>query len=279
MRKKTKFSIITPSYNQGEFLEETILSVLNQDYPNLEYIIIDGGSNDNSVEIIKKYQKSLKYWVSEPDKGQSDAINKGLKIATGSILQWLNSDDVLMKGALNYINEYFNKNPDKGCMIGDLQLINLTGKFTTLIKAVPFHFNSALFTTGLVPQPSTFFTRRAWEKTGNLDISLTYQFDYEYFLRMAKAGVKFGILRKSIAQFRLHPDSKTVSEYNNLFFESVTTIQDYYLPSSLKNAKFKNKYLKLLKLFYKIRIFIARAFLRGDFIPFRAKIARIRILK
>ena len=274
MKKFSKISIITPSYNQDQFLEETILSVLSQDYPNLEYIIIDGGSTDNSIDIIKKYNKRITYWVSEPDDGQADAINKGFHKATGDILHWLNSDDVLLKGALNLVNDFFIQNPEIDCVMGDLKIIDPTGKFLTLIKAVPFHFNSALYTTGLVPQPSTLFTRKAWRKTGNLDISFTYQFDYEYFLRMSKAGVKFSLLRKPIAQFRLHPDSKTISKYNDLFFKSILTIQDRYLPESLKKIKFKEKYLKLLKLFYKIRIFTIRAFLRGDFIPYRAKRAR-----
>src|SRR5450759_2806690 len=107
-----KISVITPSYNQGQFLEETILSVINQNYPNLEYFIIDGGSTDNSIEIIKKYEKHLTYWVSEKDNGQAHAINKGFKKATGDIVCWINSDDLLIQGAINTISNYFSRNPD-----------------------------------------------------------------------------------------------------------------------------------------------------------------------
>src|SRR5688572_2633651 len=116
-KKYPKISIITPSYNQGEYIEKTILSVLEQNYPNLEYIIIDGGSTDNSTEIIRKYADRITYWISEPDKGQSDAINKGLKLATGDIVNWLNSDDYYEPGALFKVAEAFN-NPEVNVFAG-----------------------------------------------------------------------------------------------------------------------------------------------------------------
>ena len=114
-----KISIITPSYNQGIFIEETILSVLDQNYPNLEYIIMDGGSTDNTVDIIKKYEDRITYWISEKDNGQSDAINKGFHKSTGDILHWLNSDDVLVPRALNMLVEYLSNNPDIICLKPD----------------------------------------------------------------------------------------------------------------------------------------------------------------
>lgn len=266
-----KISIITPSYNQGQFLEETILSVLNQNYPNMEYIIIDGGSTDNSVDVIKKYGSRLSYWLSEKDRGQSNAINKGFHKCTGDILHWLNSDDVLLPGSLDLVAGFFEQHPDIDCVIGDLKVIDSNGQFLILKKAIPFDFKTALYTSCLVPQPSTLFTRRAWEKTGDLDVSLYYQMDFEYFLRMAKAGVKFGLLKKPLAKFRLHAESKTVSEYNDLFFQAYRSIQDQYLSVPIKDMPFKEDFLKLMNIFYKGRIFFTRAILRGDFIPYKHK--------
>src|ERR1035437_4288596 len=122
-----KISVITPSFNQGKYLESTIKSVLEQDYPNLEYIVIDGGSEDNSVEIIKKYEKHLAYWESVKDKGQSHAINKGFAIATGEILAWLNSDDTYEQNAIYNIAEWFRKYPELDFIYGDVNIIDEKG--------------------------------------------------------------------------------------------------------------------------------------------------------
>ncbi|MCR4432278.1 MAG: glycosyltransferase [Tepidanaerobacteraceae bacterium] len=269
-----KVSIVTPSYNQGQFLEETILSVLNQNYPNLEYIIIDGGSTDNSVEIIKKYADRLEYWVSEPDRGQSDAINKGFHRASGEILHWLNSDDVLVPGALQNVAEYFLKHPEIGCVIGDIEMIDENSNLLFQRKAIPFHFRTALYGACSVPQPSTLFRREAWLKTGDLDVSLQYQMDFEYFLRMAKAGVKFGLLRKPVARFRLHASSKTISEYDNLVWSTNRSIQSSFLPFRVKEDGLLGFYMKFMKWIYRTRAFIVRAITRGDAIPFRGAIVR-----
>lgn len=270
-----KISIVTPSYNQGQFLEETILCVLNQDYPNLEYMIIDGGSTDNSVEIIKKYEDRLAYWVSEPDKGQSEAINKGFHRATGEIFHWLNSDDVLVPGALQVVAEYFLEHPHIGCVIGDIETIDENSRFLFLRKAIPFHFRTALYGAYSVPQPSTLFTKEAWLKTGDVDVSLQYQMDSEYFLRMAKAGVKFDLLRKPVARFRLHTGSKTVSEYNNLVWDADRiTIQSRFMPFQVKRNGLLGFYMKSMKWMYRTRAFLVRALTRGDSVPF--KMARLR---
>lgn len=276
-RQYPRISIVTPSFNQGKFLEETILSVLNQNYPNLEYIIIDGGSTDNSIKIIKKYEEQLAYWVSERDRGQTHAINKGFHKCTGDILHWLNSDDVLFPASLDLVAEFFEQHTDIDCVIGDLEIIGPNGQFLTFKKAVPFDFKTALYTSCLVPQPSTLFTRRAWEKTGDLDILLNYQMDFEFFLRMARVGIKFGLLKKPLAKFRLHAESKTVSEYNDMVFQSSRRIQGQYLPDTIKNMRFKEQFLKFMKIFYKARIFIIRAVIRGDFFPFKGTRARKRI--
>lgn len=269
-----KVSIITPSYNQGQFIEETILSVLNQEYPNLEYIIIDGGSTDNSVDIIKKFEKELTYWVSEPDKGQSDAINKGFHKSTGEILHWLNSDDVLVPNIISKVVQYFNDHCEIGCVIGDQINIDKNGNQLNIVKAIPFHFSTALYGACMVPQPATIFRRKAWEKTGDLSISLQYQMDFEYFLRMAKADVRFGLLKEPVAKFRLHANSKTISEYNNLVWGSNRIIQNKFLKFQVKEKGFLGYYMKFMKWFFRLRAFFIRSITRGDVIPFKGTRAR-----
>lgn len=140
-----KISIVTPSYNQAEFLERTILSVLNQNYPNLEYIIIDGGSTDGSVEIIKKFEKYLAYWVSEKDNGQTNAINKGFKISSGEILAWLNADDTYLRHTISRVVNYFQKYPQIDLIYGNAHLINKNGQLIGDLKTTDYNFNIHLF--------------------------------------------------------------------------------------------------------------------------------------
>lgn len=269
-----KVSIVTPSYNQGRFLERTILSVLNQGYPNLEYIIIDGGSTDNSVEIIKKYEDQLAYWVSEPDRGQSDAINKGFRRATGEILAWLNSDDIYRPGALFKVAAYFRQHPEIRCVSGDIVMIDQTGKVLYARKVIPFQFRMALYGGCLVPQPSTFFTRGALEKTEELDTGLQYQMDFEFFLRMASQGVKFGIIRVLLAAFRLHPASKTISEYDEKVAQANFIIRRRYSHLRFRNESVERAVFTALKWLYRAKGFLIRAVTRGDFIPFKGAVAR-----
>jgi glycosyltransferase involved in cell wall biosynthesis len=213
-----RITVVTPSYNQGHFLEQTIQSALSQDYPNLEYLVIDGGSTDNSVEIITKYADRISYWASEKDKGQSDAINKGFRRATGDVLAWLNSDDLYCPGALARVAQFFQEHPECGAVIGDQESIDKDGRVIDLKKAVPVTFRRILYSACAVPQPSTFFTRRAWEITGDVDTALHYVLDYDYFLRMQARGIRFGLIKSPLARFRLHADSKTVSEYQRSFW-------------------------------------------------------------
>lgn len=206
-------SIVTPSYNQGQFLEAAIQSVLDQDYPNIEYLVIDGGSQDQSVAILNRYTDRLAYWVSEPDRGQAHAINKGLQRARGSILGWLNSDDVLLPGAVQRAVELMAAHPEIDAIYGRLERIDEQGRpvpTPVLPKdRVDFGASTAIGEC-VVNQPGTFWRRAIMEKTGYLDESLHYAMDYEYWVRMLLAGARFYHLAEPLASFRLSPGSKTV---------------------------------------------------------------------
>lgn len=140
-----KISIVTPSYNQAQFLEETILSVLKQDYPNLEYIIMDGGSTDGSVDIIRKYEDKLAYWVSKPDKGQADAIYRGFEKSTGEILGWINSDDYYLPGAFNAVGRFFQLKPTTKFLVGNVLIVDSKGKFIYHKYNFPASFKKLLY--------------------------------------------------------------------------------------------------------------------------------------
>ncbi|MFA6596666.1 MAG: glycosyltransferase, partial [Ignavibacteriaceae bacterium] len=207
--KLPRISIITPSYNQGEFLEDTIKSVLDQNYPNLEYIIIDGGSSDNSVEIIKKYEKYLTYWVSEKDNGQTDAINKGFKKATGEIVAWINSDDYYFPGALNLIAEMYLSDPDAGLYIGNGAVADRSGKkIRRYSHDIIFDYQTLLRGSNYILQPSTFVNAKAIKEVGYLDVSLFYAMDLEYWLRIAS---KFSVttINEELSAYRWYDDIKT----------------------------------------------------------------------
>jgi len=158
-----KISIVTPSYNQAQFLERTILSVLNQNYPNLEYIIIDGGSTDGSVEIIKKYEKYLAYWVSEKDKGQADAINKGFQKSSGEILAYINSDDTYNPGAFLKIAKAFAKSPRADLMFGNVNHIDSYDKLIDECRFTKFNFATLIYEGGNLQQPGAFWTKKIYE--------------------------------------------------------------------------------------------------------------------
>jgi len=212
-----KISIVTPSYNQAEFLERTILSVLNQNYPNLEYIIIDGGSTDGSVEIIKKYEKYLTYWVSEKDQGMYDAINKGLKIASGEILAYINSDDLYMSDTFHSVIEYFQKNPETVLIYSDCVFIDEDGNYMYTYRFLPFKlYRYGAISWSSIAQPTTFW-RNIIHKSGiYFDESFRMVGDFDFYLRV---GQQFQIdyVRKNFAMFRLHKRSQTARyrELNN----------------------------------------------------------------
>ncbi len=222
-----KLSIITPSYNQSDFLEETICSILDQDYHDLEYIIIDGGSTDSSVEIIKRYDEHIAYWVSEPDNGQTHAINKGLKRATGDIIAWINSDDVYVPGAFERVAKAFYENPDADIIYGDGLLIDSNGNRIKRRYGINFNYNMWFYGVVEPFQPEVFYRRRAIEKAGLLDESFHMMMDREWWIRMARCGCRFHHIPELLGALRRHDDAKS-SKHKKINDEDRWRIHNMY---------------------------------------------------
>ncbi len=233
-----KISIITPSFNQAKFLEETILSVLNQGYPNLEYIIIDGGSTDTSVEIIKKYEKQLSYWVSEKDSGQSEAINKGLRKASGEIVAWLNSDDLYCENTLKHIGSLFLEHPEAGIIYGDVMNFR---EDTSEMRVVNQFEIVDFFSRISLHQPSIFWRRELLAETDLLDETLYYCMDYDLWMKLflnytsLKVDAVFSL-------FREHSSSKTNSKPIALYLEYQKVVSRFF--NSLALPRWKEKLLR-----------------------------------
>ncbi len=224
-----KISIVTPSYNQEKFLEATIRSVLLQCYPNLEYIIIDGGSTDRSVEIIKKYEFWLTYWISEKDKGQAHAINKGFAKATGKIFAWLNSDDIYLSNALSSVAEKFNQEDDRtGALVGIGHKVDETGRIVyTPPRGPELSFQSLLsWRKSHFMQPSCFFTSKAWEVCGLLDESLNYCMDIDLWLKMSQKFY-FEKLDIVLSHATAHQQAKTTAQKEQTLVETSLLVMDY----------------------------------------------------
>jgi glycosyltransferase involved in cell wall biosynthesis len=222
-----RIGIVTPSFNQAEFIEETIRSVLLQGYPNQEYIIIDGGSKDSSVDVIKKYEKWVAYWVSEPDRGQSHAINKGFHKTTGEIVAWINSDDLYTRDSFMNVGRYFTNNPDMDMVFGDCALIDDRGNQTGRLEA-PYEFSlKQLIETGdFIPQPSVFFTKKALKESGGLNESLHYSMDYELWIKIGLSH-RVGNIHTLLSAFRKQPNQKTFTT-NNLQYRENLKIRSRY---------------------------------------------------
>jgi glycosyltransferase involved in cell wall biosynthesis len=205
-----KFSVITPSFNQAQFLEETILSVLGQGYEPLEYIVVDGASADGSVDIIRRYEDRLTYWVSEKDRGQTEAINKGLARATGDVVTWLNSDDLFAPGALHAAARYFAERPDVALVHGKTLLFG--EGFREQVKGAEPRDLRVRYLAGIpFPQPSSFFRRRVLEEQGYPAEAMHFGMDYDLFVR---AALNYELLAVDdlFSKYRLHNESKSVAQ-------------------------------------------------------------------
>ena len=227
-----KISIVTPSFNQVDYLEETIRSILLQGYPNLEYLVMDGGSTDGSREIIHKYRQWLTHWVSEPDNGQSSAINKGLRCITGEVFNWINSDDALQPHALKTVAEAFRLNPDRLMAGGVLYRYEdargeqvLQQDNVELRQMVEFWNNTASF-----HQPGIFIPMHLMKQAGLLDEGLDYAFDYDLFCRLLSFA-KVDYVKQPVAMYRIHPTSKSESK-GHQFLPEVYAVSKRYWAST-----------------------------------------------
>lgn len=223
-------SVITPSFNQSKFIEATINSVLNQGYSLLEYILIDGGSSDETLQVIKKYQSSINYWVSEKDNGQSHAINKGFKRAKGDILAWLNSDDVYCPDTLNIIGQYFAKNPHVMLLSGYCNLSDPELNIISVKKTVPFSHEHFLEGGNVPGQPAIFFRKEILELVGYLNEDLHYVMDWEYWLRisMAVPSSQICFMDRPLATARLWDQAKTSIAGAKSIQERESILNKYY---------------------------------------------------
>ncbi len=213
MNSNPLVTIVTPSFNQAGFIEKTIKSVLEQDYPNIEYIVMDGGSNDGSAEIIQRYGDRLAHWESVKDKGQTDAINKGFARAHGEILAWLNSDDILYPHAVSEAVTYLSQHPDCGLVYGNCDFIDAEGKTIGRFNAKQTDYRKLTQGYVHIPQQAAFWRADLWQQVGPLDDTVYFAMDYDLWLRLAKVSVvTYLACEKPWAAFRLHADAKTIAE-------------------------------------------------------------------
>ena len=219
-----RITVVTPSYNQGRFLEQTILSVLNQNYPNLEYIVLDGGSTDNSIDVIRGYEKYLSYWESKPDGGQAAAIARGFGEATGDILAYLNSDDVYMPNTLNTVAKYFSLNRTVQWIYGDCMIIDSQNVVIRRMYPPRFHAKIFLYENQIVPQQSAFWRSAFYQRVGGIAPGLHFCMDYDLLMKFVQAGEMPARIGDVLAGFRIHGDAKSSrlkvvqqEEYSRIF--------------------------------------------------------------
>jgi GT2 family glycosyltransferase len=255
MEHPPRISIITPSYNQGPFIERTIKSVLSQEYPNLEYIVMDGGSTDETLDILLKYEKQLK-WISQKDNGQADAINRGIKLSTGNIIGYLNSDDLYEPGTLDIVARHFLDHPETMWLTGKCRIIDewdreIRPAITAYKNFLLRHYSySLLLVTNPISQPATFWRRDAMNECGLFDEYEHLVMDYGYWLKVGKK-YPLSVLDRYLAAFRVYATSKTSSSFLTTF-KRERHLAKSYSPSStlnmlhyLSNALIASSYIVL----------------------------------
>ena len=236
----TLVSIVTPSFNQGEFIEENILSVKKQDYPNIEHIIIDGGSTDGTLGILKRYEGDVT-WISEPDNGQSQAINKGFAMATGEIIGWLNSDDVYEPGAVQTAISALSQTPDVGIVYGYARLMDAQGREREVYRSPEYSRDKLFSSPNFIRQPTVFFRKAVLDKVGYLDESLHYVMDYDLWLRMGMVA-DFRLIPTVLASERFHGEAKSVAREKDFWPELLSLYKKY------DEVKISRAYIALRKI-------------------------------
>ncbi len=231
MTSLPNITVITPSYNQGKYIEQTIESILKQGYPNLEHLVVDGGSTDQTLDILHKYEEQL-HWVSERDRGQSHAINKGLQPATGDVICYLNSDDLFTPGALSKVGRFFRDHPRAFWLTGKCRIIDQNGQEIrrpgTIYKNFCLHWHSLnlLSVMNYISQPTTFWRKEALERVGLFDERWYFAMDYDYWLRLGQ-HYKLWFLDEYLACFRVHPASKGSSSAKSQFDEQLEVAKQH----------------------------------------------------
>lgn len=233
-------SIVTPSYNQGQFIKTTLDSVLKQDYPHIEHLVMDGGSTDSTLDVLQNYDDPRLTWHSERDKGQSDAINKGMRQVKGEILAYLNSDDVLLPGTISKVIGCFEQNPDVDLIYGSCYTIDANGdrvlhsdkiKVNYIVK--PITLTDMMTMRIILPQQGIFWRRRVMENIGLFDESLHYRMDFDYWMRAMIAGHKFMPITEYLAAFRVHDTSKSTSQEIKFWKDWYSILDKVYTSDNL----------------------------------------------
>jgi len=248
--KKTErlpIAVVTPSYNSSQYLEETVRSVVDQEYSDLQYVIQDGGSDDSTVEILKKYQDTIYHWESRPDNGQSHAINLGFQRTHSDIMAYLNADDLLLPGSLEYISNYFVKHPEVDVVYGHRILIdsdsNEIGRWV-----MPPHCHYTITWHDFIPQETLFWRRSLWDKTGGrIDDTKQFAMDWELIMRFREAGAKFVRLPRFLGAFRVHDDMKSLKNIDTIGVDEMNQLRKKYRSPELSDQQLEGYIRKYLQ--------------------------------
>lgn len=256
MTPRPLVSIVTASYNQAQFIEETLRSVRDQDYPEIEHLVIDGASTDGTVDILRRYEGTYNMrWISEPDRGHADALCKGFRQAQGEILAWLNSDDLYLPGAVATSVETFQEHPETDLVYGDVMIIDGPGREYGVRRLTRMDRYDFLGQGNCLAQPATFWTRRIYDHVGGIDARYYFQMDLEFFIRVAQAG-RLRHIRSVLAKIRMHPDGKMLKA-DHIRREELRVLQARYVPArGIERLWYRHEFL-LTRLF-------VRFLLQGD---------------
>ena len=220
-----RITIVIPTYNQGRFIGATLQSIIDQQFPNLELIVVDGGSTDNTLDVIRQYETHLAWWVSESDSGQAEAINKGFRRSTGEIMAWINSDDLVAPGALYRVADHFSKHPETQAVYGDRIVINEEG-LEIGRWILPSHSNRVLQWADFVPQETLYWTRKAWNLIGaRLDETFRFAMDWDFLLRLSAKQIDIQHLPVFQGLFRIHHQQKTSSQISSIGQQEIQLIR------------------------------------------------------